>query len=741
MLKEKIKNLIGVKQVLLYTIVFLSCPVLPALAVHGALTTSDRDGWVNSAIQEIVDAGLVPQPVKPVNQMTNLEVAQMTSLAVRSWTSQDQELVTSGGSNLKTSPGLPDRNLQKLVDEFKPELEVMDLDVVRLDDRFYDIRHRNEKFSILQQEYLKQTGTNLTGYARAYFNTFRGFGTNAVYGPMDYNDILFGDIRLKSIPVPFVLFNADLRLTRTVGMIYGEPINPNCTLRWISLNNTNDVANLTVGDFYRSYTPLTFWNNEIPVYTMIEPTSFNRARKDIEELVYMDHGPDWHMRGFEGASDQVVSNSEVFSSFHLQAMGGIVTPESQYIFANDYAGSEASIDLFKNQLEFKGSGLLLWADSNSADYYPGITPPNRQYQVGSLSARANVPLDNSVSVSASGEYASSQYQNDTINPQDTLKDWAVLTQGSINVEGIQLSAKYLSNGPYFYSPGAQTNRFSPDLAGSGFNLLDDGLNDYLSGFAFQGINQQIFEPYDRMSENILPYGDATPNREGAVLGFTADIGKGGWLKPQASYILKMKELQPNYVLTGNGNEVLPADSGQPVTNTRNFEGYEGALTANLAKALEGAPKTCALSGDYKHQATDGGTGLGPFTVDTLIVCADIGPFPQVPLFEGLILSAAYEQAESSGYEYTLNNSAFAQSSDYPTLAEYYSYFNTLPANALYNLQLLDFTKTSWAFGFKCPVSRTFEIHGDCFINTYSWSNVPSFDRREQIWKVTCETSF
>ena len=54
---------------------------------------------------------------------------------------------------------------------------------------------------------------------------------------------------------------------------------------------------------------------------MIEPTSYNRARKDIEELVYMDHGPDWHLRGLQASSDQSIAGSPM-SSFHLQAYGG-----------------------------------------------------------------------------------------------------------------------------------------------------------------------------------------------------------------------------------------------------------------------------------------------------------------------------------------------------------------------------------------------------------------------------------
>jgi len=36
----------------------------------------------------------------------------------------------------------------------------------------------------------------------------------------------------------------------------------------------------------------------------------------------MDHGPDWHLRGFEATSDQMLDKNLFLSSFHLQAMGG-----------------------------------------------------------------------------------------------------------------------------------------------------------------------------------------------------------------------------------------------------------------------------------------------------------------------------------------------------------------------------------------------------------------------------------
>jgi hypothetical protein len=236
-----------------------------------------------------------------------------------------------------------------------------------------------------------------------------------------------------------------------------------------------------------------------------------------------------------------------------------------------------------------------------------------------------------------------------------------------------------------------------------------------------------------MGENMFPYGDATPNREALILGFSAEIGNEGWIKPQVSYTAYAQELDPDYVLTPSGASVLPVDSDSPTSNIRQFGGYELALTLDLSKGV-GGPSTFDISGDYKYQTTDLGLG-NPFDVTTQILCMDIGPFPGVPLFQGLILSGAYEQAQSTGDEYTLNGEG-----EPPTLANYSSYFDTASLGS-YTYQALNITRTSWALGIKCPISKTFEVHGDVFYNQYTWSDQPNFDRREYIWRLTYELTF
>ena len=745
------------------TLAFAFLAAVPAFARHGSLASSVRDGWIDSRMEVLIDSGLAEKPLKPLKDLTNLELAQLTKKAAEIVVAQADIMppppvgdepslpmpsvpvsaspVTAANQSAALSANQQtevSKSVKDLVEEFKVELSTMDVDVAKLEDRIYDQQHRAEKFAAQQQDLLKRTGTTAGGFSRGYWNTYRGYGNNAAFGNPDYNGVMFEDFILKSVPVPFVLFNLDLRLKRSIGMYYADPlVDPTVgqiELKNISLSSSNEVANLTAGDFYQSYTPLTLWNSETPVRTLVEPTSYYRTRKDLEELVSEERGPQWRLRGINVVSDQTLG-IPVLSSFHLQAMGGEIVDPTLFTYGQIYGGSQAALDFFEDNLEVKGTGLILLSDTSSSNvpYIPGlISTFAKRYDVGSFSSRAKAPLDKDFSLAADGEWAVSRYLDDVNNPQSLLQDWALMINGSVNYQGIHAMVKYLNNGPYFYSPGAQTNRFDPSTSG-GFSIVDDGLNGYSKTLIFTGVNRPAFAYFDRMVENMLPYGDATPNREGVVLGFSGEIGKDGWLKPQASYVVKMRELQPNYVLTTAGNSQLAVDTGLPTAFARTYSGYEGAMTIDFAKALEGTPATCDIAADYKHQNTDIGDGVNSFAVNSLVLCADVGPFPTIPLFDGLILSAAYERAQSTGHEYVLAGNP-------PTLAYYASYLDN-SALGHYVLTPLNLTRTSWAFGAKYPISKDFEVRGDCFLNNYEWDDFPSYGRRDQIWRMTYAVTF
>jgi hypothetical protein len=712
---------------------------LPAYADHGRLASTDRDGWINIEAEELVSSGLVPTPDKPIQDLTNLEVAQMTYQAAQRFYAQAQlppPLPASNGLpgldlNTPSQAALPSKSMTDLVEEFRVEIAAMGIEVDKLEARIQDAKDRDEVFAALQQEYLKQTGTEVGGFSRGYMFNYRGFGQNAVYPPMDYNAAMFMEMDLKSIPVPFVLFDARFRILRSIGMYYQDPVEPHYELRWISLSNYNDVCNLTAGDFYKSYTPLTLWNFEVPVYTFIEPTSFNRTRKDVEEWVYMDQGNMEHLRGFQATTTVAFAKDPVLSDLQLQAMAGPMNSAGSFTYSSYFAGSESSLSFFNDKLTVQGTGLLLWQDPNSAPVPYLYNDPDtyaKQYEIGSVLAKATVPLADKADVTASVEDAGSQYNDDSNDPQRVFSDWAMLVNGSLNIEGAHLTAKYLNIGPYFYSPGAQTNRYTPDPTSSlylstNMNGLDDSLPGYLNGTPFQGVNRPYFAPYDRLSENILPYGDSSPDREGIVVGFSGEIGERGWLKPQASFT-SVQEIQPDLVLNSIGTGLVAVDSTTNTAVARTFTGYEGALTIDFAKAFDLSGRTYDIQFDYKHQDTNLSMPTD-FVVDTIIAACDFN----IPahFLQTVVWSAAFEQAQSSGSEYVLGGGSP------PTYGEYSWVLDTATLGQ-YTYTALNLTRQTLAFGLKLPMSDAINFRADYFLTTYNWTDQPSFDRTDQVWR-------
>ena len=734
----------------------------PLWAKHGLLSTTDRDAWIDQRFQDLVNGGLVSNPGRPLNELTNLQVAQLTAEAAHTVLAQADVLPpptldgmppSIPGDLPAPSPALApeqqssqvSKGLKDLVEEFKNELSAMDVDVARLEDKIYDQKRRNENFAARQQEYLRLTGTTPYGDGAVFSNLYRGFGANSSYPSMDYNDFMYLDFGFKGVPAPFVLFDAQLRITRTIGLYYVDPITPPITLRWLSLTNFNELATITVGDFYKSYTPLTLWNNDVPVYTFIEPTSFQRNRKAVEDLVYMDHEPDWHLRGFQASSSMAWPDNVFLSYFKLHMMAGELKSATQASFSNYFAASQASLSFFNDNLEFKGVGLLLWNDPNTVSIPYIVDFPStfaKQYQIGSLSARLNIPFADKVSLSGSLEGAFNQYQDDINNPLRVFQDWAVLGNASLNISGVHLTTKYYNVGPYFYSPGAQTNHYSAVPGQQGYigtNLfLDDALPGYLDNYVFQKVDRPVFAGYDRMAENMLPYGDATPNRLGMVFGFSADIGKNGWLKPQASWIapistLQMHEIQAVDVLNPAGTGAVAVDAATNTQTGRTFGGYEGALTIDLAKAMDLKDKTYQVSFDYKNQTTDLGIGAALFTVNTFIASWDF--CPPIKGFDSLVFSVGFESINSSGSEYVLNGVGS------PSTYANYSFYLDTGSLGSYAYTPLNISKTVWAFGAMYPLTPAIRFRGDLFLNQYTYTDVPGYDRHDEIGRIACEASF
>ena len=181
------------------------------------------------------------------------------------------------------------------------------------------------------------------------------------------------------------------------------------------------------------------------------------------------------------------------------------------------------------------------------------------------------------------------------------------------------------------------------------------------------------------------------------------------------------------VLNGAGTSQVAVD-GQ--TTTRTFGGYEGALTMDLAKAFALDHQTYTVEADYKHQTDDLGTGAAPFTVNTLILAGDFN----IPLhfMNTVVWSVAFEQAQSTGSEYTLPGNVL--------LTQYDFYLNTNDIGT-YTLTPLNLTRQTLAFGAMLPLGDKINFRADYFLTHYDWKDVPAYSRNDQIWRFTYEAHF
>jgi hypothetical protein len=755
----------------------LAAAAMPAWAGHGTLLSTDRDTSINVSLSSLVAAGWVQDPGKDVSQLTNLEVVQLTGQAASGLPGMEPlpaldapiQLPSPAvpaapgspmdNSSLLPAPGLPGagelesssnpvsmksgKDVKQLVQEYHDELTAMGYNTAKLEDRINQLEHNNQTLTDLQKQYLQRVGIHFSGFSRGYFNEYRGFGSWPYYPPAAYNAVLYTDMSIKSVPVPYILFDLRVRLERTIGFNYADPLaSSKIQINWFALTNYNAYVEATVGDFLRRYTTLTLWNNEVPVYTFVEPTGYHRSRRDAETLVSMNYGPDWRLRGFQLYTHPQFDKGSIISGIEGQVMIGPVTPADDVHFGSFFAGSQAVLRLFEDNIEFKASGLTLWDDTGTIVSPPNYTP--KAYQIGSASGRLKIPFTNDIYIAGFAELANSNYQDNlyaTTSASTAFNDTAFIGEGEIGVLGVHVKARYYNNGPYFYSPGAQTNRWTPALGAKGYYFddhygTDEAAIGMLNNFPFQGIGgvgQPYYVPYDRMSENVFPYGDATPNREGYVGSISAEIGNNGFFQPQFSLMSQMKEIQPNYVINATHTQAFPVDSTVNTTVARVFGGYEGALTVDVAKALNLGERTYRAQFDYKNQTTDLGIGVAPYTVTTMIGAVDFNlPFEG---FDSLVLSASYEQARSTGAEYVLVGQGNPAG-----LASYYFFLNNTDLGA-YGYQALNITRTTWQFGFGYPVNKNAQFHGDYFLNQYLWSDIPGYSRWDNIWRFSYEARF
>lgn len=452
---------------------------------------------------------------------------------------------------------------------------------------------------------------------------------------------------------------------------------PLLAVRRITMQFNPPWLSATIGDFDEAYTPFTLWNrNTLDLRYM--PEMWARQDDIAKYESFFNNEPYWPLRGLKMGEDILWPGSNILaelkaSTFVDMIRNGFNDNGGWYFgpgqFTDWVIGGTAGVKSPKWymgetswQLGVDTYGLILDEPLNSQQ--PG-TPYNpldpttwaHQYLTGSVKPDLKVGLGDDIYLGGTAEYAYSSYQDDKLNSQRVISDYAFIGGPYIRFGDSSISLNYLDVDPYYYSPLAQTRQdavtqlpernseTSPDLFEAPLRS-----QYFLSDAPRAGA---IFGFYDRTMDNTFPYGLATPNRNGVGLEMDIQTLAQKALKIRGSAYL-VDEIDSNLVL-GPGLTYTAVDAPNGVFPTRNFTYVNFGPSFNLGPSI-GFERDLEVGTNFRYEQTT--SALGTLTSTWIIggVRVDV-----LPVWE---VSAAFSQRNASGTDWGYGGTLWAR---YPYL--------------------------------------------------------------------------
>ncbi len=355
------------------------------------------------------------------------------------------------------------------------------------------------------------------------------------------------------------------------------------SLRRIWAEYSPSFLTIRVGDFDEAYTPLTLWNRS-ELDMKYRPDWWDRAVRLALYENHLDREPLVPLRGvrlgveFDRPGSKILDRIEMSSFVHM-VKSGFGNGAYGAGFTDWSVGGKSALRS-KLGLSLEAYGLLydqqLDSDSVTVVYDPNHSATwASQYQVGSLRPKLEREVWNGLVLGVQMETAFARYRADKYDSTRVLEDYAYLGGPFLQKGKTSLKFQYVEAGPSYYSPYAQ-QRQSDDLR-------DLSLFPYVQTLGQPGA---LYKFYDRVYDNVFPYGLATPNRRGWGLDLEARAWKGGAFKLSAS-AYRAKEIQRNLVVNGPlFTQLVPVeDSSNPELFLREFKYVNIGPRVEIGKLL------------------------------------------------------------------------------------------------------------------------------------------------------------
>ena len=449
------------------------------------------------------------------------------------------------------------------------------------------------------------------------------------------------DLNTHVNPIEDIEIFAQLRIQNKFGGFFGSGTSVN--VRQLQVKGViNKSIRFGLGDLFLKQSRYTLYNDDEEL-SSFENDMFKPYRDIIHyENFYLDNR--WRLQGlqsdFSFEFDRGIRTLE-FDLFLTRPRGSNAISTTTYSSDQLLTGGSVISKLTKN-LELKSHYINLFEVASSGTSNISVRNPvyliglkrlyknkNHQFESkiqGGFSQRywLHSELENNVDDSTSNynEGLFFDFQNNYVKKDSTL----------------QLSVNYRYVDPNFRSAGAQTRRlnFGQELSNtiypnytnnfiqrptSIFDLLSDEriYNQQISS------NLMVFNP---VYSNALPYGDATPNRNGADL--------------KAKIHLKNKIIQ-SLIKAGFYRELV----GQGTPNKRSFALFKTAVKINMNEGFHWK-KELSLSGSYEAEYTSRG---GDTVSQVQLLGQQINIALNAEVLPKFFVQLAYKQFNADGNEF------------------------------------------------------------------------------------------
>lgn len=490
---------------------------------------------------------------------------------------------------------------------------------------------------IAQKVFFTGLGRALVTNEKLKGNVLNGDTASPNKGTEGY--VLF-DLGINMHPYDFLKAKAVIRLKNTFGAFYGQ--GASVEFRQVLLEGLiAKKVKYALGDIDVKMTPYTVFNNE-GVYTAYESDLF-KIRRQIVYYENFNVNNNWRIQGAKAGANLLLGKGG--SKIKLNGFISRTRPSNYYNLPDRFLAGGSIHPWVSDNFE-GGINYVSFFDlrqSGTTAHY------SNQVITGDIAAKAG---NENFHIRAFGEGGYSL--NNNYISTDTFAStrdffYHANAEGFYKPWGLKLTAGYMQTGAAFYSPSAQTLRINNNHAPGIFpNVMNN--NTVRGQLMFDRLTQenlynQTILPglmtYLPQYGNVLPYGAATPNRQG--------------------YVFRAEKARPDGVLDLSAalyglTEII----GEGTTSLRKFHLLQGGGILRLNR-LFNSERIIELKAGVAYEKTTR-EAPGAIALENNMTDAGIA----IEFLKGIDLMGGYKLITSNGKEYLSIRNSLNQIQSYET---------------------------------------------------------------------------